>query len=121
LGASACHVKKDSRVYKAYKTDEVMERHRHRYEFNNKYRDDFKKQGLKIVGTSPGGNLVEVVELEDHPWFVASQYHPEFKSKPDKSHPLFRDFIKAALACKETKNSPAADAKASESEPVKVS
>lgn len=97
LGALPCHVKKDTLAYKAYKSDEVMERHRHRYEFNNEYREDFQKNGFKIVGTSPGNKLVELIELEDHPWFVASQYHPEFKSKPDKAHPLFREFIRHSM------------------------
>ncbi len=97
LGATACHLKKNSKANKAYKSDEVMERHRHRYEFNNGYREDFNKQGFRISGTSPGGKLVEIIELEDHPWFVAAQFHPEFKSKPDKPHPLFRDFVKHAL------------------------
>ncbi len=98
LGALPCHVKKDTRTYKAYKADEIMERHRHRYEFNNRYREDFQKHGFKITGTSPGAKLVEIIELEDHPWFVASQFHPEFKSKPDKAHPLFREFVRHALA-----------------------
>ena len=97
LGALPCHIKKETNTYKAYKSDEVMERHRHRYEFNNEYRDDFQKNGLKISGYSPGGRLVEILELEDHPWFIASQFHPEFKSKPDKAHPLFRDFVRKAL------------------------
>ena len=97
LGALPCHVKKETHAYRAYKSDEVMERHRHRYEFNNQYREDFQKQGFRISGVSPGGKLVEIIELEDHPWFVASQFHPEFKSKPDKAHPLFREFIKHAL------------------------
>lgn len=97
LGALPCHVKKDTLAYKAYKSDEVLERHRHRYEFNNEYREDFQKNGFKIVGTSPGNKLVELIELEDHPWFVASQYHPEFKSKPDKAHPLFREFIRHSM------------------------
>ncbi len=97
LGAFPCHVKKDTNAYRAYKSDEVMERHRHRYEFNNEYREDFQKNGFKISGLSPGNKLVELIELEDHPWFVASQYHPEFKSKPDKAHPLFREFIKHSL------------------------
>jgi len=97
LGGLPCHIKKDTKIHHAYKTDEVMERHRHRYEFNNKYREDFQKKGLRIGGVSPGGKLVEVVELDDHPWFVASQYHPEFKSKPDKAHPLFREFVKSSL------------------------
>ncbi len=99
LGALACHIKKDTLAYKAYKTDEVMERHRHRYEFNNAYREDFQKQGFRLSGLSPGGKLVEIIELEDHPCFVATQFHPEFKSKPDKAHPLFREFIRYALEC----------------------
>ncbi len=97
LGALACHLKKDSAAQKAYKTDETMERHRHRYEFNNQYREDFQKKGFRLSGLSPGGKLVEIIELEDHPWFVASQFHPEFKSKPDRAHPLFREFIRHAL------------------------
>ena len=97
LGALPCHIKKETHAYKAYKTDEAMERHRHRYEFHNQYRDDFQKHGFKISGVSPNGKLVEIIELEDHPWFVASQFHPEFKSKPDKAHPLFREFIRHAL------------------------
>ncbi len=97
LGALPCHLKKDSLAAKAYKAEEVMERHRHRYEFNNKYRESFAKLGLRVSGTSPGAKLVEIVELEDHPWFVASQFHPEFKSKPDHAHPLFREFIRHAF------------------------
>ncbi len=97
LGALPCHLKKDTMAHKAYKADEVMERHRHRYEFNNHYREDFQKSGLRLTGLSPGGKLVEIVEIEDHPWFVASQFHPEFKSKPDRAHPLFREFIRHAL------------------------
>ncbi len=97
LGALPCQVKKETLAYKAYKAEEVMERHRHRYEFNNKYRETFSKLGLRISGTSPGAKLVEVIELEDHPWFVACQFHPEFKSKPDRPHPLFREFVRHAL------------------------
>ena len=97
LGALPCHIKKDTRTYRSYKTDEVMERHRHRFEFNNAYREEFQKKGFVISGYSPGGKLVEIIELEDHPWFVASQFHPEFKSKPDKAHPLFREFVTHAL------------------------
>ena len=97
LGAFPCHVKKDTKTYSAYRTDEVTERHRHRYEFNNEYREDFQKNGMKFVGVSPNGRLVEIIELEDHPWFVATQFHPEFKSKPDKAHPLFREFVRAAV------------------------
>lgn len=97
MGALPCHLKKESLAHKAYKSDEVMERHRHRYEFNNKYRDTLTQHGLRLSGLSPGGKLVEIVELEDHPWFVAGQFHPEFKSKPDQPHPLFREFVHHAL------------------------
>ncbi len=106
LGAFPCHVKKDSLAYKAYKTDEVMERHRHRYEFHNEYREDFIKQGFKFSGTSPNGKLVEIIEIEDHPWFLAVQFHPEFKSRPDKPHPLFREFVKHALIYQESAEVP---------------
>ncbi len=97
LGAYPCVVKKDTLAYKAYKAFEISERHRHRYEFNNEYREKFTKAGMKFSGLSPSGKLVEMIELADHPWFVATQAHPEFKSKPDKAHPLFREFIRAAL------------------------
>ncbi len=119
LGALPCHVKKDTQTHKAYRSDEVMERHRHRYEFNNQYREDFQKQGLKISGVSPGGKLVEIVELEDHPWFVASQFHPEFKSKPDRAHPLFRAFIHHALHYQE--NGKVTKSLAAEAESTRVS
>ena len=78
-------------------TKEIKERHRHRYEFNNQYRDTFSQNGMKFTGIYPDENLVEIVELENHPWYVGVQFHPEFKSKPTDPHPLFRDFIKAAL------------------------
>jgi CTP synthase len=97
LGALPCAVKKDTLSHKAYKADEVMERHRHRYEFNNRYREDFQKKGLRIAGLSPNGKLAEIVEVENHPWFLACQFHPEFKSKPDRAHPLFREFVRHAL------------------------
>jgi len=97
LGAMPCNLKKGTKAHAAYKVNEIMERHRHRYEFNNRYREDFQKNGMLIVGTSHANKLVEVIELEKHPWFVASQYHPEFKSKPDQAHPLFRDFVLHAL------------------------
>ena len=96
LGAYKCILKEDSNAYKAYKKKEIYERHRHRYEFNNEYRDILQKSGLKIVGLSPDDQLVEIIELEDHPWFVGCQFHPEFKSKPMEPHPLFKDFVKAA-------------------------
>lgn len=97
LGAYPCKIKKNSRVYKAYGKILVQERHRHRYEFNNKYKKLFEKKGMVFSGIYPKKNLVEIIELDDHPYFVAVQFHPEFKSKPDKAHPLFREFIKAAL------------------------
>ncbi len=96
LGAYPCVLKPGSICHKAYGVDNVFERHRHRYEFNNAYRSALEEAGLKVVGTSPDGELVEVVELEDHPWFVGVQFHPEFKSKPLAPHPLFVDFIRAS-------------------------
>ena len=83
---------------KIYGHDEVMERHRHRYEFNMRYRDCMAEKGFTISGTSPDGTLAELIELRDHPYFLACQYHPEFQSKPNKPHPLFRGFIQACLA-----------------------
>ncbi len=97
LGEYPCVIRKNSFAYKAYGNREVNERHRHRYEFNNKYRLQLEEAGLKISGISPNGNLVEIVELEDHPWFLAGQFHPEFKSSPRDPHPLFHNFIAAAL------------------------
>lgn len=100
LGAYPCVLQQESHAGKAYGTQEVFERHRHRFEFNNDFRQQLIEQGLVISGTSPDNNLVEIVEIEDHPWFLGCQFHPEFKSKPMKAHPLFRDFISASLANK---------------------
>ncbi|MGB8656738.1 MAG: CTP synthase [Candidatus Zixiibacteriota bacterium] len=97
LGAYPCILEKDSLAYKAYGEEEISERHRHRYEFHNRFRDVLTKAGLRLTGLSPDGRLVEIVELSDHPWFVAVQFHPELKSRPTKAHPLFRDLVKAAL------------------------
>jgi CTP synthase len=97
LGSYKCVFKKGTCAYRAYKKESVSERHRHRYEFNNEYRDIMEKNGLVISGINPSRNLVEIIELKDHPWFVACQFHPEFKSKPDRPHPLFRDFVKASI------------------------
>jgi CTP synthase len=97
LGAYECRLKSGSLAHRAYGAEMVSERHRHRYEFNNDYRDRFRERGMIVSGTSPDGGLVEVIELVDHPWYVAVQCHPEFKSKPNKAHPLFRDFVKAGL------------------------
>ena len=97
LGAYPCHLKPGTKAHAAYGTDVVSERHRHRYEVNNNYRDRLAARGMVFSGTSPSGDLVEAIELADHPWFVAVQAHPEFLSKPTKAHPLFRDFIAAGL------------------------
>jgi CTP synthase len=97
LGAFECKLKSKTKAKAAYNKDKVSERHRHRYEFNNHYREIMKKKGLVFSGLYTKADLIEIVELENHPWFVACQFHPEFKSKPDKAHPLFRDFVKAAL------------------------
>ena len=97
LGAYPCVLKDGSLAAQAYKAEEISERHRHRFEFNNDYREKLEQNGLVVSGASPDNNLVEIIELADHPWFLGCQFHPEFKSKPMKPHPLFRDFIKAAL------------------------
>jgi len=101
LGAYPCKLVKSTLAFKAYQLEEISERHRHRYEFNNKFREKLEKAGLIVSGTSPDNTLVEIVELNDHPWFLGCQFHPEFKSKPMRAHPLFREFIKAALANKQ--------------------
>jgi len=100
LGAYPCVLKEESLAGRAYGVTQIMERHRHRYEFNNAYREKLNGAGLAITGTSPNGELVEIVELRDHPWFLGCQFHPEFKSGPMDPHPLFRDYIRAALAYK---------------------
>lgn len=98
LGAYPCKLNPDTFAMAAYKTEEISERHRHRYEFNNKFKDQLVKEaGLIISGTSPDHELVEIVELKDHPWYLGCQFHPEFKSKPGTPHPLFREFVKASL------------------------
>lgn len=97
LGAYPCKIKQGTIMSKAYETEEVQERHRHRYEFNNSYRNIFEENGAVFSGTSPNGLLVEAFEIPDHKFFIGVQYHPEFKSRPNHAHPLFRDFIKASL------------------------
>jgi CTP synthase len=98
LGAYSCTVIKGTLASSAYDSENISERHRHRYEFNNAYREKLEQAGLIISGVSPNGELVEIVEIKDHPWFLGCQFHPEFKSRPENPHPLFRDFIKAALS-----------------------
>ncbi len=97
LGAYPATLDKDSKSYMAYGTDEISERHRHRYEFNNTYRKLFENSDFKLVGLSPDERLVEIIEVKNHPWFVGVQFHPELKSRPTRAHPLFRDFIAAAV------------------------
>lgn len=97
LGVYPCKLKKGTKAFAAYKKESILERHRHRYEFNNRYKKLLESKGMVFSGIYPKNNLVEIVELKDHPFFVAVQFHPEFQSKPDKPHPLFRDFVKAAL------------------------
>ncbi|MCX5852550.1 MAG: CTP synthase [Deltaproteobacteria bacterium] len=105
LGAYDCVLDKDTRAFEAYGTLAIRERHRHRYEFNNTYRDVLTEDGIKISGTSPDGRLVEMIELADHPWFLGCQFHPEFKSRPRKPHPLFSAFIGASLSSIDAKGS----------------
>ena len=97
LGKYPCVLAEGARSRSLYGAPEISERHRHRYEFNNDFREDLQAAGLLLAGTSPDGRLVEIVELPDHPWFTAAQFHPEFKSRPDRPHPLFCGFVKAAL------------------------
>lgn len=103
LGAYPCDIKKDSLAYKAYVMLNISERHRHRYEFNNAFKERLEEKGLVISGTSPDGTLVEMVEIKGHPWFLGCQFHPEFKSRPMNPHPLFREFIRASLAYSKTR------------------
>jgi CTP synthase len=97
LGAYPCRLREGSRAARIYGADEVNERHRHRYEVNNKYRDKFEEFGLRCSGVSPDGSLVELIELPDHPWFIGCQFHPELRSRPARPHPLFASFVGAAL------------------------
>ena len=97
LGSHPAQLNVTSHAFDCYGTEDVSERHRHRYEFNNAYRHQFAAHGMAVTGTSPDGELVEILEIPEHPWFVAVQFHPEFKSKPTSAHPLFAGFIGAAI------------------------
>ena len=97
LGSYACKLGEGTLAQKMYGVSEVRERHRHRYEFNNAYRDQLTAKGLVLSGLSPDGRLVEIVELQNHPWFLATQFHPEYNSRPHHPHPLFSGFVGAAL------------------------
>ncbi|MGB9680404.1 MAG: CTP synthase [Thermoanaerobacteraceae bacterium] len=105
LGVYPCKVIEGTKAYNAYQDKLVYERHRHRYEFNNQYREILTSQGLLLSGLSPDERLVEIIEIKDHPYFVATQFHPEFKSRPLKPHPLFKDFVGAIIAKKQSSNS----------------
>jgi len=96
LGSYPCVLAKGTKAYELYGKEQINERHRHRFEFNNQYKEKMEKAGLICSGTSPDGKLVEIVELKDHPYFIAGQFHPEFKSRPNRPHPLFVGLIKAA-------------------------
>lgn len=98
LGLYPCKLEEGSLSRKAYASEVIYERHRHRYEFNNRYRQQIEASKMTLTGLSPDERLVEIVEIKDHPWFVGVQFHPEFKSRPNRPHPLFVSFIKAALA-----------------------
>ena len=100
LGAYPCVLDKESKSFKAYGEVKISERHRHRYEFNMDYKKQLEEAGMVFAGISPNKKLVEIIELKNHPFFVASQFHPEFKSRPLRAHPLFKDFIKASIKIK---------------------
>ena len=102
LGAYACKLKKGSKVHGIYGETLIHERHRHRYEFNNKYLEQIEEAGLKAVGVNPDNNLVEVIELKDHPWFIGVQYHPELRSTVVSPSPIFVKFVEAALTHKKS-------------------
>jgi CTP synthase len=102
LGAYPCRLARGSRAAAAYGVPEVSERHRHRYEVANRYRDAFAEHGLTLSGLSPDGSLVEIVELVEHPWFVGCQFHPELQSRPTRPHPLFAAFVAAAAVRADT-------------------
>ena len=97
LGAYACQIEPDTLAYRIYGSERISERHRHRYEFNNDFREEFISHGMDIVGTSPDHRLVEAVEVSANRFHIGVQYHPEFKSRPNRAHPLFREFIRASL------------------------
>ena len=104
LGSYPCHLKEGTKAFAAYGTSDIDERHRHRYEVNNQYRKIIEEHGMEIVGMSPNKMLCEMVEIPANKWFVACQFHPEFKSRPNKVHPLFRDFVAAAVENKNTES-----------------
>jgi len=104
LGIYPCKINEKSKVYDIYNDELIYERHRHRYEFNNEYREIMTSKGMVLSGLSPSERLVEIIELPEHPWYIGVQFHPEFKSRPNRPHPLFRDFIKASLTKQKSKS-----------------
>ncbi|HSD64049.1 MAG TPA: gamma-glutamyl-gamma-aminobutyrate hydrolase family protein, partial [Ignavibacteriaceae bacterium] len=104
LGSYPCNIQPGTKTMKAYKVAFISERHRHRYEVNNKFRSILTQHGLILSGLSPDRELVEMIELPDHPWFIGCQFHPELKSRATKAHPLFREFVKAALVFSDEKS-----------------
>ncbi len=119
LGAYPCRLQPKSLAAKVYGEKVIFERHRHRYEFNNQYRDQFNQLGMRFSGLSPDGLLVELIELKNHPWFLATQFHPEFKSKPTAAHPLFREFVRAALRRRVGKKTKTKNKKKSQAAPAR--
>jgi CTP synthase len=109
LGAYPCRLKPGSLAAEMYGVPEISERHRHRYEFSNAYRERFAANGMRLSGLSPDGSLVEMIELPDHPWYVGCQFHPELKSRPTRPHPLFAGFVAAAVRAKRTRLAPPVD------------
>ncbi|MCF6242948.1 MAG: CTP synthase, partial [Bacteroidales bacterium] len=103
LGSYPCKINKNSNVFKAYNQDLIDERHRHRYEFNNAYQEEYEKAGMYATGINPDSNLVEIIEIKNHPWFVGVQFHPEYKSTVLNPHPLFVSFVAAAFKFKQSK------------------
>ncbi|MGD9354742.1 MAG: gamma-glutamyl-gamma-aminobutyrate hydrolase family protein, partial [Desulfobacterales bacterium] len=103
LGAYPCRLEPDTLAHDAYRLENISERHRHRYEFNNAFMEKLMENGMVFSGMSPSGDLVEIIEVKNHPWFLGCQFHPEFKSRPMNAHPLFRTFIRAALENKRSR------------------
>ena len=104
LGSYPCILNEDSKAFELFGMKEIQERHRHRYEVNNAFRGELSEKGMILAGTSPDGHIVEMIELKDHPFFEGTQGHPEFKSRPNHAHPLFRGFIGAAVEYGRAKN-----------------
>ena len=113
LGAYPCKLQSQSLVREIYGQDSISERHRHRFEVNNRFRETLKKGGLRLSGLSPDESLVEMIELPSHPWFIGVQFHPEFQSTPQKPHPLFASFVRAALEYQKVRGTPANGSKKS--------